>query len=149
MNIQLNLNRFIEAQNNVYENVLEELINGNKVGHWMWFIFPQISGLGQSSISQYYSIKSEKEAIGYFKHPILGKRIVECTNIVLNVKNRSANDIFGSIDRLKFRSSMTLFNIIQNNNNIFNKALIKYYNGENDSLTLNIMNQLRLKRGNN
>jgi uncharacterized protein (DUF1810 family) len=146
MTTEANLDRFIIAQNNVYENVIVELKAGLKVGHWMWFIFPQISGLGSSSISQYYSIKSEEEAIGYLRHRLLGNRIIECTQIVLNVNDRSSEDIFGYIDNMKFKSSMTLFNIIQNDNDIFHKALMKYYAGNQDILTINILNRFKRRQ---
>ena len=136
-----NLERFIKAQAGIYETAVYELKNGHKTSHWMWFIFPQIKGLGFSSMSIQYSISSRPEAEEYLNHPILGSRIRECTRIVLSIDNLSAKQIFGSIDELKFRSSMTLFNYVQTNENIFELVLAKYFKGQQDNRTLEILKQ--------
>src|SRR6516162_1596962 len=104
-----NLERFVIVQDRVFKQVLSELQSGTKMGHWMWFIFPQIRGLGRSPISMEYAISSRDEAQTYLEHPILGSRLKQCTQLVLEVEGRSATDIFDSPDDLKFRSSMTLF----------------------------------------
>ena len=134
-----NLERYIKAQAGIYETAVCELKNGHKTSHWMWFIFPQIKGLGFSSISIQYSISSLREAGEYLNHPILGSRIRECTEIVLNIDGYSARQIFGNIDELKLRSSMTLFNYVQKNENIFELALAKYFKGLQDNRTLELL----------
>src|SRR5678816_1975098 len=106
---RFNLQRFVEAQDPVYERVLAELRRGRKTSHWMWFVFPQISGLGVSGMSRRYSISSLAEARAYFRHPILGPRLVECAKLVIAVQGKTVYDILGSPDDLKFRSCMTLF----------------------------------------
>ena len=131
-----NLDRFVVAQASVYDEVLTELRNGRKTSHWMWFIFPQIKGLGQSSIAQEFAISSRNEAEAYLKHPVLGPRLRECTQLVNQVKGRSIEQILGGIDAMKFRSSMTLFGHATADNQIFLDALRKYYSGEFDQLTL-------------
>lgn len=131
-----NLKRFIDAQDYVYEDVCSELRSGYKIGHWMWFIFPQIKGLGNSSTSKEFAISSREEAQAYLKHPILGPRLRECTRLVTLVEGRSANEIFGCIDSLKFRSSMTLFVHATADNAVFNDALREYFGGQPDRLTL-------------
>ena len=134
-----NLERFIKAQAGIYETAVYELKNGHKTSHWMWYIFPQIKGLGFSSMSIQYSISSLLEAEEYLNHPILGSRIRECTRIVLNINSHSARQIFGSIDEIKFRSSMTLFNYVQKNENIFELALAKCFKGLQDNRTLELL----------
>jgi uncharacterized protein (DUF1810 family) len=136
---EYNLNRFIKAQAGIYKTAVCELKNGHKTSHWMWFIFPQIKGLGFSSMSIQYSIKSLQEAEKYLDHPILGSRIRDCSRIVLNINGYSARQIFGSIDELKFRSSMTLFNYVQNNEKIFELVLVKYFKGLQDKRTLELL----------
>lgn len=131
-----NLERFVIAQNSVFKQVLSELKAGTKMSHWMWFIFPQIRGLGRSSISLEYAISSRNEAQAYLQHPILGPRLKECTRLVLQVEGRSAADIFDSPDDMKFRSSMTLFAQVSVDDDIFQRALQKYFNGTPDQLTL-------------
>ncbi len=131
-----NLQRFLEAQNPVYGRVISELREGRKRTHWMWFIFPQIRGLGQSEISQRFSISSLYEAEAYFEHPILGPRLKECTRLVNAIEGRSIEDIFGYPDHLKFRSSMTLFAQAAPGEKVFNEALDKYSAGAPDELTL-------------
>jgi uncharacterized protein (DUF1810 family) len=131
-----NLERFIDAQRNQFEAARSELEGGRKVGHWIWFIFPQIKGLGHSSMSQYYAIASLAEAEAYLQHPVLGPRLRECTHLVNSVKGRSIEEIFGDIDAMKFRSSMTLFARATDDNQIFLDALQKYFSGQFDPLTI-------------
>ena len=131
-----NLERFVIAQDRVFKQVLSELKAGTKMSHWMWFIFPQIRGLGRSPISIEYAISSRDEARAYVQHPILGPRLKECTRLVLQVKGRSATDIFDLPDDMKFRSSMTLFAQVSVDDDIFQSALQKYFNGIPDRLTL-------------
>lgn len=136
------LNKFIKAQQNSYQQVVKELHNGKKTTHWMWFIFPQIDGLGHSSTAKYYSVKTIKEAKEYIKHPVLGKRLLECANILLNIKDRSANEIFGYPDDLKLRSCMTLFNFATPEHNVFAEVLKKYFDGKKDQMTLSILQKI-------
>ena len=135
-----NLNRFVEAQRAVYSSVIAELKRGKKTGHWIWFIFPQIAGLGGSSMSRLYSLSSIQEARAYNAHPILGQRLAECTRIVLAVRDRSVEQIFGELDALKFRSCMTLFSIADPENEIFQKAVDRCFEGLPDTLTLKVLN---------
>ena len=125
-----NLKRFINAQETTYYTALKEIKNGKKKGHWMWFVFPQIDGLGLSANSREYSIKNKEEANHYLNHEILGKRLIEITSILINLEDTSVKYIFGYPDYLKLKSSMTLFKIISTNNNIFSDTLNKYFNGE-------------------
>lgn len=130
------LERFVAAQEPVWREVLTELRQGTKTSHWMWFIFPQIRGLGSSYTAQHYAIASRAEAEAYLRHPILGPRLRECTQLVLNVEARSLHQIFGSPDDLKFCSSMTLFAHATADNRLFLDALQKYCGGQFDPLTL-------------
>ncbi len=132
--------RFLTAQENTYPKVINELQNGKKTTHWMWFIFPQIQGLGQSQTAKYYSIKNIKEAHEYLAHPILGARLMECVQAILNVNDKTANDIFGSPDDMKLRSSMTLFDYVKPEETLFKKVLQKYFAGKLDHRTLSILN---------
>jgi uncharacterized protein (DUF1810 family) len=136
VNDPYNLQRFVVAQNPVYQEVCSELRNGYKSGHWMWFIFPQIEGLGYSHLANKFAISSREEAEAYLKHPILGPRLRECTRLVIVVKGRSIDEIFGYTDSRKFRSSMTLFAHATTDNDVFENALQKYFGGEFDRLTL-------------
>jgi uncharacterized protein (DUF1810 family) len=131
------LERFVVAQERVYSHVLSELRAGKKVSHWMWFIFPQIRGLGRSPISIEYAISSREEARAYLQHPLLGPRLKECTQLVLQVEGRSAFEIFNEPDDMKFRSCMTLFTQVSHDDDSFQRALDKYFNGQPDQLTLN------------
>ena|SRR5581483_1690473 len=131
-----NLQRFVLAQAPVFDRVLEELKMGAKMSHWMWFIFPQIRGLGRSPVSIEFALSGIGEVQAYLQHPILGPRLKACTRLVLLVQGRSASEIFGSPDDIKFRSSMTLFAQVSHDDDIFQKALQKYFNGEPDQLTL-------------
>ena len=131
-----NLDRFVQAQVGVFDGVLRELRVGVKMGHWMWFIFPQIKGLGRSPISIEFAISSREEARAYLQHSVLGPRLKECTRLVLLIEGRSVEEIFGSPDDMKFRSSMTLFAQVSPDDDIFLKALQKYFGGVPDRLTL-------------
>jgi len=131
-----NLQRFVEAQASIFEEVTSELRAGRKMSHWMWFIFPQIRGLGRSPTAIEYAISGLDEARAYLSHPVLGPRLKECTELVLLVENRPVAQIFGSPDDMKFRSCMTLFTQVSPQDNIFEKALQKYFRGVPDQLTL-------------
>jgi uncharacterized protein (DUF1810 family) len=121
------LQRFVDAQNPVYDQVCAELRRGVKTGHWMWFIFPQLRGLGHSSMAVKYGISSQQEAQAYLKHPVLGPRLEECARLVNRIEGRTIDEIFGGIDTLKFQSSMTLFAGAAPENQIFQEALRKYF----------------------
>jgi uncharacterized protein (DUF1810 family) len=131
-----NLQRFVDAQNPVFAQVCSELREGRKRTHWMWFIFPQLRGLGSSSMARRYAISSLEEATAYLKHPILGPRLRECTRLVTRIEGRPIEEIFSDPDYLKFRSSMTLFARATSDNRVFTGALDKYFEGELDPLTL-------------
>jgi uncharacterized protein (DUF1810 family) len=130
------LKRFVDAQGPVYAQVCSELKAGRKRSHWMWFVFPQIKGLGVSPTAQFYAIGSRAEALAYLAHPVLGPRLLECAQFVLDVAGRSAHDIFGSPDDLKFRSCMTLFAEVAPDKALFRAALRKYFSGELDPRTI-------------
>jgi uncharacterized protein (DUF1810 family) len=134
-----NLIRFVEAQQNAYARALSELKSGQKQSHWMWYVFPQIEGLGFSSISKQFSIKSIAEAEAYLKHPILGPRLSECAEATLNVEGRSAYQIFGSPDDMKLRSCVTLFAHISPAGSVFHRLLDKYFEGKRDDKTLQLL----------
>ena len=134
-----NLQRFIDAQGPVYAQVCSELRSGRKRSHWMWFVFPQIQGLGNSPTARFYAIVSRAEAEAYARHPVLGPRLAECTQLVLDVAGRSAHEIFGSPDDLKFRSCMTLFADAAPDTALFRTALQKYFNGEPDRRTIEVL----------
>jgi uncharacterized protein (DUF1810 family) len=131
-----NLSRFVEAQEPVFASVLSELRAGRKRSHWMWFVFPQIRGLGHSSTAEYYGIRSLAEAEAYLKHPVLGPRLIECCRLVNLIEGRSASEIFGYPDDLKFRSSITLFARAAPVEKVFADALDKYFAGAPDAATL-------------
>ena len=130
MNDIYNLERFVSAQENSYKIALKEIQNGEKQGHWMWFIFPQIDGLGMSPMSRKYSIKNQQEAKDYLDHNILGNRLIEITRALMKIELKSARSIFGYPDDLKLKSSMTLFKIISSDNKLFSDVLLKYFNDE-------------------
>jgi uncharacterized protein (DUF1810 family) len=130
------LQRFLDAQNPVFEEVCAELQAGQKRRHWMWFIFPQLRGLGSSQMAFKFGIASRREAEAYLQHPVLGPRLRECTRLVNLVEGRSIQQIFGSPDDLKFRSSMTLFASATPDNQVFKDALQKYFSGEADRVTI-------------
>ena len=133
------LERFVEAQEPVYEQVCAELREGRKRRHWIWFIFPQLRGLGHNSTAQFYAIRSRAEAKAYLQHPVLGARLRECTALVNAVEGRGVGEIFGFPDDLKFRSSMTLFAEVAPDEQLFRQALEKYFMGEPDERTLEMM----------
>jgi len=141
MNDVYDLQRFVDAQERVYDSVLEELRRGQKTSHWMWFVFPQIAGLGTSTTAKAYAMSSCKEARAYWEHPILGPHLGECTRLIVGLEGRSAEQIFHYPDNLKFRSCMTLFDRCVTNNTIFREALSKYFAGESDQLTVNILDR--------
>jgi uncharacterized protein (DUF1810 family) len=126
------LERFVQAQETVFERVCAELLGGCKQSHWMWFIFPQLAGLGCSSVAVTFAISSRQEAEAYLAHEILGPRLRRCTQLVNDIEDRSISEIFGYPDDLKFHSSMTLFANVTSENQIFNDALRKYFSGEFD-----------------
>jgi uncharacterized protein (DUF1810 family) len=130
------LARFVQAQAGVYEGVLDELHRGRKTGHWMWFVFPQIAGLGHSAMSQRYAISSLDEARAYLAHPVLGPRLLECTALVLAIEGRSAEDVFGSIDAVKLRSSMTIFHRAAPEEARFRRVIDEWFGGSEDGLTV-------------
>lgn len=137
------LNRFLEAQATNYADALAELRAGRKRSHWMWYVFPQIAGLGNSAMSARYSIRSEDEARAYLAHPILGPRVVECAEAVLAIKNRSARDIMGSPDDWKLRSSATLFAEVSEPGSVFERVVKQYYSSDPDPKTLEILRASR------
>ena len=136
MNDPYDLQRFVDAQNPLFEQVCAELRGGQKNGHWMWFIFPQLRGLGHSQMAIKFAISSRDEAAAYLEHQVLGARLRECTQLVMLVEGRSITQMFGSPDDLKFRSSMTLFASTTSTDRIFKDALQKYFAGELDRLTI-------------
>ena len=135
-NDHYNLQRFVDAQSPVFEEVCVELQEGRKKGHWMWFIFPQIEGLGYSPLARKFAISSREEAEAYLNHPILGPRLRHCTRLITLVEGRSIDQIFGDPDDLKFHSAMTLFANAASDNQVFRDALHKYFGGEPDRLTV-------------
>jgi len=138
-----NLERFVSAQQREYAQVCAELRAGRKRSHWIWYIFPQMRGLGSSDMAKYYGIGSREEAEAYLQHPVLGARLRECTRLVLDVAGRSIDQILGYPDDLKFRSSMTLFagavEAQDLDQDLFQEALRKYFDGKPDSLTLGML----------
>ena len=136
MNDPYDLKRFLDAQDPVYERVCGELRKGRKESHWIWFIFPQLRGLGSSQTAARFGISSRHEAEAYLEHPVLGPRLRECTSLVNLIEGRSIDQIFGYPDDLKFRSSMSLFANVASDHQIFEQALQKYFGGEPDPLTL-------------
>ena len=141
MTDECNLQRFLDAQERAYDTVLDELRAGRKSSHWIWFIFPQITGLGHSGMAQKFAIASLEEAKAYLQHPVLGPRLRECTQLALNMDGRSAEEIFPYPDNLKFRSCLTLFMAATTDNTIFKAALLKYFDSKPDQLTLDLLAQ--------
>ena len=133
------LQRFVAAQEPVFGAVLEELARGAKRSHWMWFVFPQLAGLGRTATAQHYGITSAVEALAYWRHPLLGARLKECTALVFAVEGKSALQILGAPDDLKFRSSMTLFERVAPEARVFDRALDKYFGGDRDAATLALL----------
>ena len=138
MNDSYDLNRFVEAQRDEYDQALSEIRSGRKRTHWMWYVFPQVDGLADSATSRHFAIKSLDEARAYLAHPVLGPRLLECAEAVLAVEGRSASDIFGSPDDLKLRSSATLFAAVYPKS-AFDRLLDKYYGGVPDEMTLHLI----------
>ena len=134
------LDRFVMAQEGVYEEALAEIRAGRKQSHWMWFIFPQYAGLGSSPTSQHFAIKSRAEAEAYLAHPVLGSRLIECAEAVLMVQSRSANDIFGAVDAMKLRSSATLFAAVSPHGSVFHRILSRYFQSRADERTVAMLN---------
>ncbi len=130
------LARFVEAQQGVYDDALAELRQGRKRSHWMWFVFPQLAGLGRSATAQYYAIASLDEARAYLAHPVLRARLRECAEVVAACAAGSAEQIFGGTDALKLRSSMTLFDLAAPDEAVFRAVLDRYYGGTPDAATL-------------
>jgi len=133
------LQRFVQAQEPCMDDVLAELRAGRKRTHWMWFVFPQLRGLGRSPMARHFGLQSRDEAAAYLAHPVLGSRLRACVDLVLAVDGRSAHDIFGSPDDLKLRSCLTLFRDIDGPDGAFARALAKYYDGEPDAATLDLL----------
>jgi uncharacterized protein (DUF1810 family) len=133
------LDRFVQAQQDDFEQALSEIRSGRKRTHWMWYVFPQIQGLAFSATSQFYAIKSIEEARAYLAHPVLGPRLLECMEAVLHVEGRSAREIFGTPDDLKLRSCATLFALVSPPGSVFHRLLEKYYGGERDRKTLELL----------
>jgi len=133
------LARFVEAQERTYSGALGELRAGRKRSHWMWYVFPQFDGLGSSGMSKRFAITSLDEAAAYLAHPVLGPRLVECADAVLQIAGRSATDIFGSPDDVKLRSSATLFAAISPEDSVFHRILAQYFQGKPDEVTLRLI----------
>jgi uncharacterized protein (DUF1810 family) len=136
---QEQLERFVDAQKSTYHGALSEVLRGHKSGHWMWFVFPQIDGLGYSETAKFYAIKDKNEAQAYLAHPVLGKRLHEISSALLKLENNDANSIFGSPDDMKLKSSMTLFSSLNNSDPVFDLVLNKFYKGEKDEKTLRLL----------
>ena len=141
------LGRFLSAQDPVYRAVLAELRAGEKVSHWMWFIFPQVEGLGRSQMARLFAIASQAEAAAYAEHPVLGLRLRECTRLILQAKGRPIEAILGGIDAMKFRSSMTLFARVAADNQPFLEALDEFFQGGEDPLTLERIQSKEFQEG--
>ena len=136
------LERFYKAQEYDFETALSEIRNGRKEGHWMWYIFPQIAGLGRSAMAEYYAIRSREEAMAYIEDPVLGKRLIEISQALLQVKSDDAEAVMGWPDNLKLRSCMTLFAEVAPEQPVFRNVLEKFYDGEMDGKTLDILKKM-------
>ena len=141
MTMENNLQKFLDAQQHDYSSALSEIINGKKRSHWMWYIFPQIQGLGHSQTAKFYAINDLNEAKEFLHHPVLGKRLIEICSELYNLKSDNAHSIFGSPDDVKLRSSMTLFSLVPGADPIFQKVLDKFFDGKKDEKTLAIASQ--------
>ena len=139
---QYNLNRFIEAQEMTYKSAMLELARGRKDSHWIWYIFPQIDGLGNSETTKVYSLKSLEEGRAYLDHSVLGPRLVEACEILLSLKDASMNKVMGFPDDLKLLSSMTLFETFSESNSVFTRIIEVYFDGERDEATLEIIKSI-------
>ena len=142
MDEDFDLDRFLQAQAPVYPSALAELRAGRKRSHWMWFVFPQLIGLGRSPTANHYALRSRAEALAYLRHPVLGSRLAECTAAMLAVADRDVSDILGYPDDLKFRSSMTLFAELSGPVSPFHEALDAFFGGEPDRRTLDLLQNL-------
>ncbi len=141
MQTHADLNRFLDAQQSTYTDALAEIRRGRKQTHWMWYIFPQIAGLGFSQTAHYYAIQDLAEAKAYVNHPVLGSRLVEITRVLLDLEGKTAYQVMGSPDDLKLRSSMTLFSLANPTESVFQQVLDKYFQGELDERTLALINK--------
>lgn len=139
MNENKGLTKFLDAQNQIYLTALAEIRRGRKESHWMWFVFPQISGLGHSSTAKFYGINDLEEAESYLAHPVLGRHLIEISEALLKVENKTATEILGTPDDMKLRSSMTLFAITSNAHPVFRQVLDKYFSGIPDEKTLRLL----------
>jgi uncharacterized protein (DUF1810 family) len=139
-NDKYDLNRFVEAQQTDYAIALAEIKHGKKQSHWMWYIFPQVLGLGFTSTSMQFGIKSLDEATAYLKHEILGKRLVEISNVLLTLETDDATKVFGNPDYKKLKSSMTLFSLVPGADEVFKRVLDKFFKGHQDEMTLQLLN---------
>jgi uncharacterized protein (DUF1810 family) len=135
------LSRFVDAQQGLYERAVAEIRSGQKRSHWMWFVFPQYEGLGASPTSRYFAIRSLEEARAYLAHPVLGPRLVECSEALLQVAGRTAHEMFGSPDDLKLRSSATLFASVAPAGSVFRHVLDQYFGGQPDPATLRLIRE--------
>lgn len=135
------LERFVDAQGPVYAQVLDELSLGRKESHWIWFIFPQLKALGRSAMAKHFGLESKAQALAYWHHPVLGKRLVECTQLLLEQPDSDVFEIFGSPDDLKFRSCMTLFHQVAPQEPVFQRALVRFFHGKPDEATLALLKQ--------
>ncbi len=139
MSHENSLDRFIKAQQNDYATALSEIKSGKKRSHWMWYIFPQLKGLGMSETARYYGIQDKQEATDYLQNNVLGKRIIEISEALMSLTNDDAHQIFGSPDDIKLKSSMTLFAALPNTHPVFEQVLSKFYDGEKDQKTLQLL----------
>lgn len=137
---KFNLQRFLDAQQGDYEHALAEVRNGRKYSHWIWYIFPQLKGLGMSYNSQYYGISGKEEAEAYLAHPVLGERLREITSAFLQLKSKTAEEVFGSLDAMKVLSCMTLFNEVAPGD-LFRQVIDRYYQGEKDEMTKRMLDK--------
>ena len=133
------LQRFVDAQAPVFDDVCDELAAGRKTTHWIWFIFPQLRELGRSATARFYGLESRDEALAYWQHPVLGPRLKQCAELVLQVSGKTAHDIFGTPDELKLRSCMTLFAAVAGEEPVFTRVLERYYGGMPDGRTLALL----------
>lgn len=131
-----NLQRFLDAQRTTFDDAISELTRGRKTSHWMWFVFPQITGLGRSDMAQLYAISSREEALAYLAHPVLGQRLRQCVAALLSTSGRSAHEIMGSPDDVKLKSCLTLFAAVAPEEPLFGEALDRFFNGEADEATI-------------
>jgi uncharacterized protein (DUF1810 family) len=141
MSTETGLDRFIKAQDHNYADALQEIKSGRKTTHWMWYVFPQIAGLGTSETAKFYAIKDMEEATAYLQHPVLGKRLIEISEAMLQLPDNDPYKILGSPDDMKLQSSMTLFSALPNADTVFQQVLDKYYGGKKDARTLDIVSK--------